>query len=76
VYNLIGHNVRSVFLGEEGAGYYQKTWDASSFSSGIYVHELTATDASNKQTVSRKRMAVLKEGVSEENAGTECRRYG
>lgn len=60
VYNLIGQNVKSVFLGEKGAGYYQETWDASSLSSGIYVYELTASDAANKQIISRKRMTVVK----------------
>ncbi|HLA68433.1 MAG TPA: T9SS type A sorting domain-containing protein [Bacteroidota bacterium] len=60
VFNLIGQNVGSVIVGEKPPGYHQETWDALSLASGVYVYQLTVTDASHNQVVARKRMTLLK----------------
>jgi len=42
MYNLIGQKVATLVSERQNAGSYQVDWDASDFSSGIYIYRLTA----------------------------------
>jgi len=44
VYNIFGQEVATLFNDEQTAGYKKVTWDASSFTSGIYFYRLKAGD--------------------------------
>jgi hypothetical protein len=44
VYNTMGQRVAALVDEYTAAGYYQMTWDASGYSSGIYFYKLTAGD--------------------------------
>jgi hypothetical protein len=42
IYNLLGQKVATLVDEEQNAGTYQVEWDASGFSSGIYLYKITA----------------------------------
>ena len=44
VYNMLGQEVASLVAGDRSAGYHQEMWDATRYSSGMYVYQLVATD--------------------------------
>ncbi|MCP4580814.1 MAG: T9SS type A sorting domain-containing protein [candidate division Zixibacteria bacterium] len=55
IYNLMGQKVETLVEGNLNAGYYNITWNASEYSSGIYFYKLTT----NTKTLT-KRMTLLK----------------
>ncbi|MCP4633093.1 MAG: T9SS type A sorting domain-containing protein [candidate division Zixibacteria bacterium] len=55
VYNLLGQNIETLVDEYQTAGHKSVTWDASSYSSGIYFYKLTAGDKTYT-----KRMTLLK----------------
>ena len=60
VFDLLGREVATVVDETEAAGYYQKTFDATRVSSGMYVYQVVATDKQDKRQVVRKKMLILK----------------
>jgi hypothetical protein len=61
VYNSIGENVRELFKGEKAAGVHELNFNASSFTSGIYVCRIQANSIDGKQNfTSTKKMILLK----------------
>ncbi|MGD0589895.1 MAG: T9SS type A sorting domain-containing protein [Bacteroidota bacterium] len=60
VYDVIGREVANLVNEQQAPGYYQKTFDASRFASGMYICRLVATDEQNKQHVFQKKMLMLK----------------
>ncbi|MCP4632365.1 MAG: T9SS type A sorting domain-containing protein [candidate division Zixibacteria bacterium] len=55
IYNIMGQHVQSLPQGEQQSGEHSVIWDASGFSSGIYLYKLTISS----QTLT-KRMLLLK----------------
>jgi hypothetical protein len=55
VYDLLGQKVVTLVSEYQNAGYHQVEWDASDFSSGVYVYELKADDYRDV-----KKMVLLK----------------
>ncbi len=41
IYNLLGEKVETLVSGVQEAGRHQVTWDASEFTSGVYIYRLT-----------------------------------
>jgi len=60
VFDLLGREVATVADETEPAGYYQKTFDATRLSSGMYVYQIVATDKNGNRQVARKAMVVVK----------------
>lgn len=60
IYNLLGQEVASLVDGDRLAGYHQEIWNATKYSSGVYVYQLFATDEHGSKQVARKRMLLLK----------------
>jgi hypothetical protein len=60
VFDLLGREVATVVDETEAAGYYQKTFDATRFSSGMYVYQIVATDKQGNRQVARKAMMLVK----------------
>ena len=60
VYDVIGREVVNLVNEQQEPGYYQKTFDASRYASGMYIYRLVATDEQNKQHVFQKKMVMLK----------------
>jgi len=60
VFDLLGREVATVVDETEAAGYYQKTFDATRVSSGMYVYQVVATDKLDNRQVVRKKMLILK----------------
>jgi len=46
VFNLLGEEVRTLYNGEQNAGVYEVTFDASSLASGTYFYRLTTGESS------------------------------
>ncbi len=44
VFDILGRKVQTLFEGEQPAGIHSLTWNADSFSSGIYFYKLSAAD--------------------------------
>ncbi|MBD3233682.1 MAG: T9SS type A sorting domain-containing protein, partial [candidate division Zixibacteria bacterium] len=55
VYNLMGQKVAALVNGHKEAGQHTVTWNAASFSSGIYFYKLNVGDK-----VFTKRLTLLK----------------
>jgi hypothetical protein len=60
VYDIIGREVTSLVNEQQEPGYYQKSFDASQFASGMYVYRLVAVDQQNNKHVFRKKMIILR----------------
>jgi hypothetical protein len=55
VYNLLGEKIATLLDEDKEAGFYDVQFDASSFSSGIYIYKLTADEF-----IKTKKMTVMK----------------
>jgi hypothetical protein len=60
VYDAIGREITNLVSEQQEPGYYQKTFAASRYASGMYIYRLVATDEQNKQHVFQKKMLMLK----------------
>jgi hypothetical protein len=60
VYDIIGREVANLINEQQEPGYYQKTFDASRYASGMYIYRLIAKDEQNKQHTFVKKMLMLK----------------
>jgi hypothetical protein len=60
IYDIIGREVVNLVNEQQEPGYYQKTFNASRYASGMYIYRLIATDEQNKQHVFNKKMLMLK----------------
>ena len=60
VYDLLGREVVNLVNEQQDAGYYQKTFDARGFASGMYIYRLIATNDQNNHHLFQKNMLMLK----------------
>jgi hypothetical protein len=60
IYDAIGREVTNLVNEQQEPGYYQKTFNASRYASGMYIYRLIATDEQNKQHVYQKKMILLR----------------
>jgi len=61
LYNVLGQQIAQVIDEVQEAGYYERVWDGSKASSGIYYARLTVTDDQGKQVYhSMKKLLLLK----------------
>jgi hypothetical protein len=60
VYDGIGREVAGLVNEQQEPGYYQKSFDASQFASGMYVYRLVAVDQQNNKHVFRKKMLLIR----------------
>jgi len=60
IYDAIGREIANLVNEQQEPGYYQKTFNASRYASGMYVYRLVATDEQNKQHVYQKKMMLVK----------------
>jgi Secretion system C-terminal sorting domain len=60
IYDVIGREVANLVNEQQEPGYYQKTFDASRYASGMYIYRLVATDEQNKQHMFQKKMMLVK----------------
>jgi hypothetical protein len=60
IYDVIGREVANLLNEQQEPGYYQKTFYASRYASGMYIYRLVATDEQNKHHVFQKKMLMLK----------------
>jgi hypothetical protein len=60
VFNLLGQEVTTLVEGERLAGYHKEVWEASRFSTGVYVYVLSATDGQGNRHVGPRAMLLLK----------------
>jgi len=55
IYNVVGQEVATLVDGEQEAGYYTVTWNASDVASGVYFYRLTAGEFT-----ATRRMVLMK----------------
>jgi hypothetical protein len=60
VYDIIGREIINLVNEQQEPGYYQKSFDASQYASGIYIYQLIATDEQDTKHVFRKKMMLMK----------------
>jgi hypothetical protein len=60
VYDILGREAASLVGGQQDAGYYQTSFDARRFASGMYIYRLVATDSQNRRHVFQKKMLLVK----------------
>ena len=61
LYNVLGQQIAQLVDEVQEAGYYERVWDGSKTSSGIYYARLVATDNEGKQVYqSMKKLLLLK----------------
>jgi len=59
IFNLLGQKIKTLVSEKQPSGTYKVEWDASGFTSGIYIYKLKAKGQEQK-TVSTKRMVLIK----------------
>lgn len=59
VFDMIGREITRLVDEDQEAGYYERTWDASSRSSGVYFARIMVSDLSGKQIYEGNRKLVL-----------------
>ncbi|HLF20332.1 MAG TPA: T9SS type A sorting domain-containing protein, partial [Bacteroidota bacterium] len=60
IYDLLGREVATLVDEEKAAGYHREWFDASRFSSGMYVYQLFYTDSHGNPQFLRKTMLLVK----------------
>jgi hypothetical protein len=60
VYDVIGREIASLVNEQQEPGYYQKTFDAGKYASGVYIYRLIATDELNNKHIIQKKMVLLR----------------
>ena len=60
IYDVLGREVATLVNEQQDAGYYQTTFDAHRFASGMYIYRLLATDDQNNHHVFQKKMLMVK----------------
>jgi hypothetical protein len=60
IYDVIGREVANLVNAQQEPGYYQKTFDASRYASGMYIYRLVAIDEQNNHHVFQKKMIMVK----------------
>jgi hypothetical protein len=60
IYNLLGQEVATLVDEHKPAGYYQETFNAHRFPSGMYVYQLALNDEQGKKQIAHKAMLLLK----------------
>jgi hypothetical protein len=60
VYDILGREILALVNEQQEPGYYQKTFNARSYASGMYVYQLIAADGQNHKRVFRKAMMLVK----------------
>jgi hypothetical protein len=60
VYDMLGREVVALVHEIQEPGYYQKTFDARGFASGVYIYRLLATDDHIIHHLFQKKMLVMK----------------
>ncbi len=60
VYDILGREISALVNEHQEPGYYQKSFNARSYASGMYVYQLIATDGQNHKHVFRKAMMLVK----------------
>jgi hypothetical protein len=58
VYDILGREAASLVGGQQDAGYFQTSFDARRFASGMYIYRLVATDSQNGRHVLPEEDAV------------------
>jgi len=53
IYDAVGKEVDTIVITSQQKGFYQKTWDAGKFSSGVYYVKMDAKSLSSDKTFSR-----------------------
>lgn len=51
IYDMLGHEVETIISGNQTRGIYDVQWDASKYSSGVYIYKLTAGNFSESKTM-------------------------
>ncbi len=60
IYDAIGREVANLVNEQQEPGFYQKTFDASRYASGMYIYRLAAKDEQNNQHTFVKKMLMVK----------------
>jgi hypothetical protein len=60
IYDAIGREVANLVNEQQEPGYYQKTFDASRYASGMYIYRLIAKDDQDKRHLFQKKMVLVK----------------
>lgn len=60
IFDLLGRDVATPLNEDRPVGYHSFLWDASGFSSGVYIYQLSSVDASGNSYVARKTGVLLK----------------
>lgn len=53
IYDALGKEIDSITTGFQQSGFYQKTWNAEKFSSGVYLVKMNAKSLSSDKTFAR-----------------------
>jgi len=60
IYDLLGREVATLVDQDKPAGYHQETWNATPYSSGMYIYQLAYTDPQGNRQFHRKTMLLVK----------------
>lgn len=60
IYNMLGQEVAALVNTTQAPGYYPMSWNASGYSSGMYIYQIDSHGSDGQRHVERKKMMLLK----------------
>ncbi len=60
IYDLLGREVATLVDQDKPAGYHEERWNATAYSSGMYIYQLTYIDPQGNRQFHRKTMLLVK----------------
>jgi hypothetical protein len=60
IYDMLGKEVTTLVNEQQEPGFYQKTFDARNYATGVYIYRLIATDELNSRHTLQKKMLMVK----------------
>lgn len=60
IYNMLGQEVAALVNSIQEPGYYPNSWNASNYSSGVYIYQIDVQGSNGQRHVERMKMMLLK----------------
>ena len=60
IYDILGRELETILQKEQDAGFHKLEWNASKYSSGMYIYQLTTKNNNGENKIFRSKMLLVK----------------